>query len=106
MSDLISRKTLLEYLDEQLKEVSETKPNKIFTDDVLKTIEITGTTVKNYINDMPTSYDINKVVEQLKKSSDYEPIDYDYNDISATDEQYFIDTDKAIEIVKGGGIDE
>lgn len=42
---------------------------------------------------------IDKLIGRLEEESDYEPIDYDCCDISCTDEQHFIATDKAIEIV-------
>ena len=51
------------------------------------------------INDMPTAYDVDKVVEELQEQS--------YCDIDEEnyDNGYFmIDTDKAINIVKRGGI--
>ena len=54
--------------------------------------------VKDVINNMPTAYDVDKVVEQLEelRKECEDPLqDYDPN--------YFID--KAIEIVKGGGAD-
>ena len=53
--------------------------------------------VKDVINNMPTAYDVDKVVEQLEelRKECEDPLqDYDPN--------YFID--KAIEIVKGGGV--
>ena len=54
--------------------------------------------VKDVINNMPTAYDVDKVVEQLEelRKECEDPLqDYDPN--------YFID--KAIEIVKGGGVE-
>ena len=53
--------------------------------------------VKDVINNMPTAYDVDKVVaqlEELKKECEDQLQDYDPN--------YFID--KAIKIVKGGGV--
>ena len=41
-----------------------------------------------------------KIIEKLKTVSDYEPIEYDYDDVACVDEQRFIATDDAIEIVK------
>lgn len=41
-----------------------------------------------------------KIIERLKTLSDYEPIEYDCNDTACVDEQRFIATDDAIEIVK------
>lgn len=54
--------------------------------------------VKDVINNMPTAYDPDKVVEQLEelRKECEDPLqEYDPN--------YFID--KAIEIVKGGGVE-
>lgn len=54
--------------------------------------------VKDVINNMPTAYDPDKVVQQLEelRKECEDPLqDYDPN--------YFID--KAIEIVKGGGVE-
>lgn len=50
-----------------------------------------------------TAYDVDKVVEKLEEESDYEPIDYDYCDMSCSDEEHFIATDKAIDIVRKWG---
>lgn len=56
-----------------------------------------------YFDKQPTAYDVEKVVAELEEESDYEPIDYDYCDISCTGEEHFIVTDKAINIVRKGG---
>lgn len=37
---------------------------------------------------------------KLKEASNYEPIEYDSNDIACVENQYFIEIDKAIEIVE------
>lgn len=42
---------------------------------------------------------IEKLIERLEEESDYEPIDYDYCDMSCSDEEHFISTHKAIKIV-------
>lgn len=55
--------------------------------------------VKKVINDMPTAYDVDKVVEQLKKRSE------EYNSgvrLHGKPEEMI--TTEAIEIVKGGGV--
>ena len=53
------------------------------------------------INDVPTAYDPDKVVEQLEKEKN--PIYRE--DGSLMGERAVIRIDKVIEIVKGGGID-
>lgn len=56
--------------------------------------------VLQHIDDIPTAYDIGKVVEQLEKES-YDSCHIDLNTpINRT--WQIIDLDKAIEIVKGG----
>lgn len=53
--------------------------------------------VKKVINDMPTAYDVDAVVEQLE----------DYSDADEAEETIpVIELTKAIEIVKGGGVNE
>ena len=42
---------------------------------------------------------IEKLIGRLEEERDYEPIDYDYCDMSCTGEEHFISTHKAIEIV-------
>ncbi len=58
--------------------------------------------VKDVINNMPTAYDPDKIVEQLEKEKN--PI-YREDESIMSDRQN-IKIDKAIEIVKGGGVDE
>lgn len=56
--------------------------------------------VKDVINNMPTAYDPDKVVEQLESLSNAEA---DYYYASSND---VIDREDAIEIVKAGGVDD
>lgn len=56
--------------------------------------------VKDVINNMPTAYDADKVVEQLDKVSDY----YEFDEQGMEHVQMLRLVD-AIEIVKGGGVD-
>ena len=55
--------------------------------------------VVNLVNNQPTAFDTEKVVEQLESLSNAEA---DYYYASSND---VIDRDDAIEIVKGGGVD-
>lgn len=55
--------------------------------------------VKDVINNMPTAYDPDKVVEQLDKVSDY----YEFDEQGMEHVQMLRLVD-AIEIVKGGGV--
>jgi len=56
--------------------------------------------VKDVINNMPTAYDPDKVVEQLDKASDY----YEFDEQGMEHVQMLRLVD-AIEIVKGSGVD-
>ena len=55
----------------------------------------------NLINRQPTAYDVDRVVEQLEKEKN--PLYREDGSLMA--ERAVIEIDKAIEIVKGGGID-
>ena len=61
--------------------------------------------VCDVISNQPTAYSIEKVVAELEEESDYEPIDYDYCDMSCSDEEHFIATNKAIKIVRKVGVE-
>ena len=51
--------------------------------------------------DLPTAYDVDKVVEKLDRASDH----YECEE-QGREDVYMIDLTDAVEIVKGGGIDE
>ena len=57
--------------------------------------------VKDVINNMPTAYDVDKVVEQLETEDSKIEIQYENNYEKGLLDGIW----KAIEIVKGGGID-
>ena len=60
--------------------------------------------VKKVINDMPTAYDVDAVVEQLESESDrWQDSGDAYND--EKEKGVAIGFRKAIEIVKGGGVE-
>lgn len=65
--------------------------------------------VKKVINDMPTAYDLDEVVEQLEKLKSLVPVNRVLDDIvndKPKELGMLIAYEKAIEIVKGGGVDE
>ena len=64
--------------------------------------------VKDVINNMPTAYDTDKVVEQLEKLKSLVPVNRVLDDIvndKPKELGMLIAYEKAIEIVKGGGVD-
>ena len=64
--------------------------------------------VKDVINNMPTAYDTDKVVEQLEKLKSLVQVNRVLDDIindKPKELGMLIAYEKAIEIVKGGGVD-
>lgn len=64
--------------------------------------------VKDVINNIPTAYDTDKVVEQLEKLKSLVPVNRVLDDIindKPKELGMLIAYEKAIEIVKGGGVD-
>lgn len=69
--------------------------------------------ISGLIDEQPTSFDVDKVVEQIKSIKEKEDgaftdvqcglCDY-FNDCGAVDMRYKLALDKAIETVRGGGI--
>ena len=64
--------------------------------------------VKDVINNIPTAYDTDKVVEQLEKLKSLVPVNRVLDDIvndKPKELGMLIAYEKAIEIVEGGGVD-
>lgn len=105
MGDLISRSELLKQLETKPK--NSTVPKEVKLKDLItyyheKVIEV--------IEDMPTAYDVDKVVEELKNHKDT-------TDLTTVDEEMVVGftvyqgafndaIDKSIEIVKQGGVSD
>ena len=88
MSDLISRKAVLKLI-EDIKVDKDIPKNYGTLLDIM-----------SVIRNMPTAFDVDKVVEQLKECERY------VYDAVSDEDNYVIDTEKAIEIVKGAVKDE
>ena len=87
MSDLISRKALMDVFQEKADDnTGLLRNNMLFAKELVKSI--------------PTAFDVDKVVEQLKECERY------IYDAVSDEDNYVIDTEKAIEIVKGAVNDE
>ena len=95
MSDLISRSTLMSRIESERRQWG----------DDYDVEQILGD-----IEDTPTAYDVNKVVEQLEevgqKMSESKSIQK-YGKSSPANHRYYkaVSVKRAIEIVKGGGVD-
>ena len=88
MSDLISRKAVLKLI-EDIKVDKDIPKNYGTLLDIM-----------SVIRNMPTAYDVDKVMEQVKECERY------VYDAVSDEDNYVIDTEKAIEIVKGAVKDE
>ena len=88
MSDLISRSALLEEIK---RELERGRANDPFFDGTL--FHYTG--IKAIIENQPTAYDVDKVVKELENIS---------AEVFGTFK--FLDLERTIEIVKGGGVNE
>ena len=98
MSDLISRSEVLELLYKIFDKY------KMSTDKNTSIGKSFGTDVFKEIKEMPTSYDIDKVVEELYEERTEILLNNDYE---CEIINYCLDNfDKAIEIVKAGGVNE
>ena len=96
MSDLISRSTLMSRIESERRQWG----------DDYDVEQILGD-----IEDTPTAYDVNKVVHQLEevgqKMSESKSIQK-YGESSPANHRYYkaVSVKRAIEIVKGGGVNE
>ena len=91
MSDLISRSELYDELGNKLTWLM------AYGDDVYLDV---GSDIKDVIDNMPTAYDVDKVIKELEEAK-HDVCLYD-DDL----ENYQNGIDKAIEIVKAGGKNE
>ena len=94
MSDLISRSEVNDVIDE-LEVYTCGRPNTM-------KVEISVLQLQRFINklkNIPTAYDVDKIIRELRRESGNE-----YRDIDGDYVPPMIETKEAIEIVKQGGI--
>ena len=98
MSDLISRSELYDELGNKLTWLM------AYGDDVYLDV---GSDIKDVIDNMPTAYDIDKVVEELEELDVKSITRYKNGNFGDFDGvEYYIKKREAIEIVKQGGYEE
>ena len=95
-NDLISRESLLKDIDEVIEQYSYEKDGAAVMDAL--------TCVRDMVNDMPTAYDVGKVLEQLKEK--YYSCDLTKTDGSEYEDGRFDAYNEAVEIVKRGGVED
>jgi hypothetical protein len=88
MGRLIDADELKKNIAKWLKPSSPDESEMVAVDDI-------AISVMMEIEEQPTAYDVDKVVEQLKECERY------VYDAVSDEDNYVIDTEKAIEIVKG-----
>lgn len=112
-NDLISRKAVMEYLQEQQANVIiEKNKNNPVTYGAAKGMLASVDAFMNFIVQAPIAYDLDKVVERLEeRKADREK---EYKTASLQDGSYMLSMvfresakayERAIEIAKGGGVD-
>lgn len=111
MGDLISRSALIEWINKQREQVTKKQvagtDGSIFTRETLVTMQRCISTFETKINNMPTAYDVDNVVEQIKNKKCKKC----RNILSAAGaEEYCKDMkceiEEICEIVRKGGVDE
>lgn len=104
MSDLISRSEVNDVIDE-LEVYTSGRPNTM-------KVEVSVLQLQRFINklkNIPTAYNADKVVEQLEESKSQVPVNRVLDNIIKDKPKelgQLIAYNKAIEIVKAGGIDD
>lgn len=108
MSDLISRNALLDWVNEQRKNVAKKQEagsdQSIFTRDVLVTMQRCISTFETAINIQSSVYEIDKVVEELEKQRDiiFQDTDSEIKTVRMNAWDKIDILNQAIEIVKQG----
>lgn len=116
MGRLIDADDLINWINEQRDEVTKEQVagtrESIFTKEVLITMQRCISTFENKIKTQPTAYDPNKVVQQLEDEKEFAYADFDeyVNEVcphldAEYDDLFKARLERAIEIVKGGGVD-
>ena len=113
MGDLISRSALIENIDNDIKmteqfmnsEMDTKRYSQLFTQ--LNTLK----SYKGIIEEMPTAYDVEKVVAELEEERGISYVDFDeyayrYElDLTDNDDWFCKGLARAIDIVKRGGVE-
>lgn len=108
MSDLISRQAVADWINKQREEVTKKQvagtDGTIFTREALVTMQRCIGTFENFINNLPTAYNVDVVVEEAKEVSRYVAYGNRDRDIGMT--HRVVPFDVLEKIVRKGGVDE
>lgn len=67
MSDLISRSALLAYLENEKRKIKADSKKYRMHEEAVAGMKASLQAIENKVNEMPTAYDVKKVVAELKK---------------------------------------
>ena len=98
MSDLISRSELLKSINEEAKKIPIDAEKYHIDTNVIGGMNATLKAIANIINEQPTAYSVEKVVEELEADSSVKLYG------SQNSDNYMIPVNRVIEIVKNGGV--
>lgn len=62
--------------------------------------------IQDVVDEQPTAFDVDKVVEQLEKSHFHTDATFDDDGYCNDDSEEVVNLNEAIEIIRGGGTDE
>lgn len=98
MSDLISRSELLKSINEEAKKIPIDAEKYHIDTNVIDGMNATLKAITNIVKEQQTAYDVDKVVEGLETDSSVKLYG------SGNSDNYLIPVNRAIEIVKKGGV--
>ena len=103
MSDLISKSALIDALKVHFDSCFREDGELLYSDHICTSDDVVD--LINLVENQPTAYDIDKVIEELYEERTEILLSNDYEDYECEIINYCIDNfDKAIKIVKQGGI--
>lgn len=108
MSRLIDADKLIEIIEENNQKLEERiKDARTYIQkEVYEAQLFTAVDIVKLIKEQPTSYNVDKVVEQLEKSHFHTDATFDDDGYCNDDSEEVVNLNEAIEIIKRGGIDE
>ena len=99
MSDLISRSALLAYLENEKRKIKADSKKYRMHEEAVAGMKASLQAIENKVNEMPTAYDVEKVVGEFEKESKWYIVTQDGLNFG----EKAIRKDKAVDIVKRGG---
>lgn len=106
MSDLISRSALLKYFEEEKEKIKDDSKKYHIHEEAVAGMEAALQAITNKVNEMPTAYDVEKVVAEIKEWSFETEIVIPKSDgFEDIENREIICTLNAIDIVRKGGVE-